>query len=476
MKISIKIFAFTYCLIMLLTVVGGFVLVNYLYTDQLAQVKTSVKQSNEMVYTYLASMNDLSDELYTQYSMNNIQQRMSDSDNSIEVEKFWDYQEELQDRTSGYLGDGDVLEEIVSQKGVRYYQVVSRCNDYVVIVKHEIETLFNSRDDNFSLYRKVIIAVSVIIAVVLYFFSMFMTRPISRVTKMANELSEGNYSARVDTRRSKMRSYEVKKLGTTLNQMAENTEQHIEELKDIAQKREDFVGDFTHEIKTPLTSIIGYADLMRTYELEPEKRREYCNFIFREGKRLEQLSFRLLDMLVIGKNEFPLKKVSMKSYLERCKDSLRFVEEKYNMKVSLFADDAEAYIESALLQTAIVNLCDNACKASEEGSEIIVRGTKEEKNYVITVEDKGCGIPEDQLSKILEPFYMVDKSRARSKGGAGLGLALCKRIAEVHGGDILVSSVLGEGTKISILVCYEDVESEAEDESREESQEESQAE
>lgn len=166
----------------------------------------------------------------------------------------------------------------------------------------------------------------------------------------------------------------------------------------------------------------------------------------------------------------------MKSYLERCKDSLRFVEEKYNMKVSLFADDAEAYIESALLQTAIVNLCDNACKASEEGSEIIVRGTKEEKNYVITVEDKGCGIPEDQLSKILEPFYMVDKSRARSKGGAGLGLALCKRIAEVHGGDILVSSVLGEGTKISILVCYEDVESEAEDESREESQEESQAE
>ena len=129
-----------------------------------------------------------------------------------------------------------------------------------------------------------------------------------------------------------------------------------------------------------------------------------------------------------------------------------FVGKKYNIDIDVSYEDAELFIEPSLLIAAVVNLTDNACKASDENAIVRIKGTRLDKTYKITVSDNGCGIPDDEIAKIIEPFYMVDKSRARKQGGAGLGLALCVKIADIHGGTLDIESEVGKGTDVTITI------------------------
>ena len=115
-------------------------------------------------------------------------------------------------------------------------------------------------------------------------------------------------------------------------------------------------------------------------------------------------------------------------------------------------DQALLWAESNLIITVLINLLDNACKASEEGSVIEVSGSRKERGYQFTVKDHGIGIPREELQKITKAFYMVDKSRSRSHNGAGLGLALCTEILALHHSKLEITSTLGEGTSISFLL------------------------
>ena len=235
--------------------------------------------------------------------------------------------------------------------------------------------------------------------------------------------------------------------------MADQVESQMAELKEEARRRDEFVANFTHELKTPLTSIIGYADLMRTYELEPPQRREYSDFIYREGTRLESLSLHLMELIVLGKAEAPTAQVPAKALLEGARRSLLPLLERE--KIQLFVEWEAALLRAdpQLIQTLLYNLADNARKAMDGPlRQILIQGRLTPEGYRVTVADTGRGIPADQLSRITEPFYMVDKSRARSQGGAGLGLALCQRIALLHGSKLEFLSRPGEGTAVSFTL------------------------
>lgn len=454
MKISLKIFIFTYCIIMMVSVVGGFALVGYLYHADLNHAYEVAEDNNENLYAYVASLDSVPNSRYSAYSMASFTQRVSQSkQDSIFIGNHEGWLKEVQLEGYSDLLKNQVISSVVEHEGVRYIQVTSRFEDIYIINYYDISNVIAQRDSNYNLYRKVIILISLIIAVVLYLFSLYITRPLVKVTNMARNISEGNYNVRVDADYKKMKSYEVAKLGETLNLLAEHTEHHIDELKEIAQKREDFVGNFTHEIKTPLTSIIGYADLLRTYDIEPEKRFEYSNFIYKEGKRLEQLSFNLLQLIVMNNTEFSFRQMNTKALFNMVKDDVRFLGEKYDLELSFSCEDAFIQVEPALITTAIINLVDNARKASKAGDKIQIIGKKQGIEYYdIQIIDEGCGIPKEELKRILEPFYMVDKSRARKQGGAGLGLALCNRIAGLHQGKLLVESTINVGTKVTIQI------------------------
>ena len=206
------------------------------------------------------------------------------------------------------------------------------------------------------------------------------------------------------------------------------------------------MGNFTHELKTPLTSIIGYADMLRSYDLPAAERREAAEYIYREGRRLESLSLHLLDLLVLEKTECDLQPVQAEHLCAEVEQATGFLAKKYGVALSVRCQPARILVEPTLVKTLLYNLVDNACKASTTGQKVVLRGRMKDGRYELSVRDYGRGMAPEELSRITEPFYMVDKSRARSQGGAGLGLALCKRIAALHGSPLAFASRPGEGT------------------------------
>jgi signal transduction histidine kinase len=131
--------------------------------------------------------------------------------------------------------------------------------------------------------------------------------------------------------------------------------------------------------------------------------------------------------------------------------------EKTDIKVQILYEQDTITGEINLLKSVLLNLVDNACKASEAGSVVEVLGEKQETGYLFRVKDYGVGIPEEECRKITEAFYMVDKSRSRSRNGAGLGLALCVEILKLHNSELVIESTLGEGSCISFFLPYEEV-------------------
>ena len=452
MKISLKIFIFTYCIMMLITIFGGFLLINYDYQNNLKQAKKIALEDNRTLYTYTTMMDEmLGNSSTVEYSLERFANRMTDGNqNEIMVGQYEKLEEHILLGNAGNIENGQYQYSIIEQGSWTKIQVTSKYKEQYMINYYDISDLLERRNQNYQLYRTVIIGVSVVIAAVLYLFSWYITKPLVKVTKMAEKLSDGDYTARIDSSYERMKSYEVAQLGKTLNQLASSTESYIEELKETAQKKEDFMGNFTHEIKTPMTSIIGYADLLRTYDLEPEKRREYSNYIYTEGKRIEQLAANLLQLIVMNKTEFPMEQIQVELLFGQLETEVYFLGEKHQTKILFDCERGKIFGEKSLLLVAIKNLIDNACKASKAGENVLVQGRCTTGNYIVQVIDKGHGIPSEELKYILEPFYMVDKSRTRKQGGAGLGLSLCTAIVELHGGEMEIESELGQGTKVTL--------------------------
>ena len=439
------------------TVFGGFLLINYEYQKNLEQAKARAQENNETLYTYVATIEELLDSERAKYSLDNLMDRMS-GETGREV-LVGDYDTLLSQIVAGKattLETGQWVYAIWEEKEGKVLQVTSRYEERYIINYYDLSEILRSRDANYILYKNIIIMTSIIIAIVLYLFSWYITRPLVKVTKMAERLSMGDYEARIDDSYENMKSYEVQKLGSTLNLLATRTQEHMQELEDEARRKEEFMGNFAHEMKTPMTSIIGYADLLRSYDLKPEKRREYSNFIYNEGKRVEQLSLNLLQMIVLDKKDFEQICISMEDFFAQIKASVHFLGEKYRLKIHYKFDPAYIRVEKSLMLTAILNLVDNACKASGEGGDVYVLGKRIGEKYALAIVDFGVGIPEEEIAKIIEPFYMVDKSRARRQGGAGLGLSLCQKIIMLHEGELHIDSRPDKGTWMTILLNAEE--------------------
>ena len=309
----------------------------------------------------------------------------------------------------------------------------------------DVSQVFEERETGFVVYRRLMILMLALGIVVMYFIASRLTKPIRLLMRATKKMASGDYSYRA----KQVSNDELGLLTQDFNHMSEALEQTIDQLEDEVQAREDFVGAFAHELKTPLTSIIGYADMLRSMKLDEEKSLLSANYIYTEGKRLETMSLRLLDIIVTKKEGAKLLKVPVSSLFEYLRSM--FIP---NESMEFYFDYAEAYVlaDVSLIQTVLVNLLDNACKASEPGGRIEIKGCLEPEGYRFTVRDYGIGIPEEELSKITQAFYMVDKSRSRNRNGAGLGLALCTEILALHESKLEIASTPGEGTTVGFLL------------------------
>lgn len=309
----------------------------------------------------------------------------------------------------------------------------------------DVSEVFSERELGFRVYRRVTIIILILGMVIMYLISFLLTKPIRLLTRATKRMAAGDYDYRART----VSSDELGQLTLDFNHMAEALEENINKLEDEIQAREDFVGAFAHELKTPLTAIIGYADMLRSRQMDEEKSLLSANYIYKEGKRLEAMSIRLLEIMVTRHGQAQFQEVSAETLFLYLHDMFTPNE---SMEFIYSYDQGTVWAESNLIITVLINLLDNACKASEPGSTIEIRGRQEEKGYRFIIRDYGIGIPKEELLKITKSFYMVDKSRARSRNGAGLGLALCTEILSLHNSVLEIESTPGEGTGISFVL------------------------
>ncbi len=306
----------------------------------------------------------------------------------------------------------------------------------------DVTELFEERESQYRIYGQWLSGI------LCYGMASWLLRPLRRLSRATRRIAGGNLSVR-----ARMESKdEIGDLAADFNHMADNLEQQFQELEDAARRQEDFIGSFAHELKTPLTSMIGYADMLRTTEVTQEEQFQAANYIFKEGKRLESLSFKLLDLMVVKNQELELRPVKIRWMAEDIKGMLQPSLKKLGIVLKVIVEDASLMLEPDLMKTVLLNLLDNGRKAIEGEGTLYLLGRREEDGFALYVRDTGKGIPKEELSRITEAFYMVDKSRARQQGGAGLGLSICQEIVKRHGGTMTFKSIPGKGTMVRIFL------------------------
>lgn len=278
--------------------------------------------------------------------------------------------------------------------------------------------------------------------------SRVLTKRLDRLTKAVRTISGGDLTTRSDIRSRD----EFGQLSRDFDAMADRLQENIRKLESEMQRQEAFMGAFAHELKTPMTAIIGYADLLRQDGLEDGTRLTAADYIYSEGQRLEKLSFKLLDLLLLEKDEAVFREVNLSAFLEDVEKALAPVLEKKNIKLVCRGVRGKVKLEPDLVKSLLYNLVDNAGKAMDAEGSVVVRGILIPGGCEIQVTDNGRGMEEAELSRITEAFYRVDKSRSRQQGGAGLGLSLCRRIVELHGGHLHFASVPGSGTRVTVTL------------------------
>lgn len=298
-------------------------------------------------------------------------------------------------------------------------------------------------------FQQMYLAVLAVSMGVMLVLSAFITRPIKKMNLAAKRIARGDYEERLSFRGSD----EIAELTESFNAMTDSIEEKVEELSEALRQREEFVANFAHELKTPLTSVIGYADMLYQRELSRQEIRDAAWYIMNEGMRLEALSLKLMDLFVLGRNEFLLETMPAQEVLENVLQGIEPILQERGADFKVQAENAYIKVEFDLFKTLLWNLVDNATKAGS--SEVSVVGTRKEERYLLQVRDNGCGIPQDEIGKVTEAFYMVDKSRSRKQHGAGLGLALAEQIARIHGSGLKIESKEQEGTVISLELCCE---------------------
>ncbi len=360
--------------------------------------------------------------------------------------------------SEGFVEDTSFLENILENTGS--WQLIREDNHYYIQTgiminvlnrKLYLETMenvtevFEERRMGFSVYRKVTLAMLAFCSVGMFFICTWLTKPIRILTGATKRMTEGDYSYRA----RQVSFDELGQLTLDFNSMANALEDTIGELKDEVQAREDFIGAFAHELKTPLTAIIGYADLLRSRKLDDEKHFLSSNYIYTEGKRLENMSFRLLDIIVTRREQIECQPIAASLIFRYLQDMFSG---NADGELAVSYDEGVFWAELNLMKSVLLNLVDNAFKASPAGSVVEVRGIRWDNGYEFQVQDYGEGIPEEELQRVTEAFYMVDKSRSRSRNGAGLGLALCEEILRLHGSGLEIESTVGEGTCMSFFL------------------------
>lgn len=282
------------------------------------------------------------------------------------------------------------------------------------------------------------------------YLSWSISRPLRTIERTAAEIGRGNYAERVQVHTSD----EINDLAQTINTMAEKLEKVEQERHHLEQVRNDFLANVSHELRTPLTAVQGFLEALQDGLVEEEEaRQKYYAVMYSETMQINRLVDDLMDLMKLENNEVTLAKfpVDVKELLGKIAFSFHPEAEEKGIRLEVDVPDElpKIYADRDRVAQIIKNLVKNALKFTEEG-EIRLSATAEEQWVRIRVTDTGVGISADDLNRIWERFFKVDRGRSKKNKGTGLGLAIVKELVELHDGKCSVESVPGEGSTFTV--------------------------
>jgi len=284
-----------------------------------------------------------------------------------------------------------------------------------------------------------------VVAVLLYFLAGRITKPISKLSNAAKSIANGNFRERVEIDEIE----EIAELGETFNEMAESIEQ-------FENRRNSFVANISHDLRTPMTTITGFVQGILDGTIPEEKHEWYLSIVLDESKRLSRIVTDLLDISKLEQGSFNLEPgdfdINELTRLTIIKLEKKITDKNIMLSVEFERDGLYVNADKDAISRVLTNLLDNAIKFTDEGGFIDVRvGTKDSKAYV-SVQNSGLGIAQEELSHIFDRFYKTDKSRSLDKNGAGLGLYIVKSIMQAHGERVWAESKQGEFARFSFTM------------------------
>ena len=307
-----------------------------------------------------------------------------------------------------------------------------------------------------TVFKFYILSISIAIlisALLVYIFSLRLTKPLKLINNAAKQIANGEFSKRVDISSQD----EIGQLGESFNHMAGA-------LENLEEMRRAFIANVSHELRTPMTSIHGFIEGILDGTIPPEREREYLSIVSDETRRLSRLTNDLLDLARMESGEMKLTFVTfdLNELIRRCIIKLENLITKKNIQIeaNFHEDTALVYADKDSIERVLLNLLHNAVKFVPEGGQITIETARSKGKVLVSVKDNGVGIDSEEIGLIWDRFYKSDKSRGKDKTGTGLGLAIVKNIINEHGQEIQVESELGKGTvfKFTLNSSKEEIE------------------
>lgn len=296
-------------------------------------------------------------------------------------------------------------------------------------------------------YLVISLSFSFVLAISLFIILRRTMKPITQLTKVVDDMAEGNWESKAP----EAGKDEVATLGRHFNRMADKIQDNIQQIRQEADAKQEFVDNFAHELKSPLTSIYGFAEYVQKANIPEDEKIQCMSYIMDESKRLLQLSYTLLDMAKIRNEAINIEEVKLCDVEEQIQKRMETLCAERGVTLVCNRSADTMFANEVLLFSLLCNLIQNAVYACKSG-DIVTWGVEEEAaNIRIYVEDNGCGMTKEQVKRVKEPFYRVDKARSREAGRTGLGLAICSQIVEYHNARMDIQSEPDKGTIITVL-------------------------
>lgn len=475
MKFWKKIFLYSVILFLLLFNGGGIILIEKIHSDNLNTTLKSVmyKYLNMESIMYLntdyfmdidvssnANIKNWLETIVNGYSMNNVERyntELYSDDNKLIMT-------DLKERIDGERKEiinarsdekSFIIRTLKNQKHVFVSSIVNLENrDFKLIISKDIQHVYNERINNYKFFIIIDIITFIILAIVMYIISKSLTNPIESLSDISKDIARGDYSKRANESKT---NDEIGVLENNFNIMIDVIEESIKELKYLNESKQRFIDSLNHEIKTPITSIIGYSELLLKGNVSEETKLKALNYINSEAKRLETLNTTLLKLTFIREEKITLEKVKLMEIVNSVCNTLRYKLESKNINLNISFKEVEIYVDKQLMIVLLTNILDNGIKACEINSYINIDGYYNNEAYVLRIIDSGVGIPPEDLDKVREPFYMVDKARTRKNNGIGLGLSICSEICKVHNINMDIRSQINKGTEVILTFNKENL-------------------